>query len=265
MTEQDENYVFPWGFHLGDLQAKDGNKIPLYTNTNDGGFCLLYDKASEAKSDKLLESLALELLSSMPAQSLKVHMFDFGRKKFYNLSPLQFMSLYEVSHNPKMITDAFQRLEALIVSRHKDLLCCNRQTINEHNQKSKLKKEYHLVLMNLANFPTEEHELRRIKNFVESAYHAGVYVIAFGDDEIEKSESQTTQTILGHFKTLKVNNNAFEINKEIFEFVELLTDHTFEPLDLDKDALLQETLANGNIEGFMDPDNIKLETNTRVQ
>lgn len=263
-TEQDENYVFPWGFHLGDLHATNGNEIPLYTNTNDGGFCLLYDKASEATCDKLLESLALELLSSMPAQSLKVHMFDFGKKKFYNLSPLQFMGLYEVSHNPKMITGAFQRLEELIVSRHKDLLCCNRQTIDEHNQKSKLKKEYHLVLMNLDNFPTEEHELRRIKNFVESAYHAGVYVVAFGYDEIEKSDNPTTQTILEHFKKLKVTNNAFDINKEIFEFVELLIDHTFEPLDLDKDALLQETLTNGNIEEFMDPENIKLETNTRV-
>ena len=87
MSQKDESYAFPWGFHLGTL-SKGNDKIPLYTGTNDGGFCLLYDKASEKKVDILLESLCLELLESMPHGSLKIDMFDFGKKKFYNLSPL---------------------------------------------------------------------------------------------------------------------------------------------------------------------------------
>ena len=91
-----------------------------------------------------------------------------------------------------MMSSLFEELEEVIISRHKELLCCNRPTITEHNQKSKLKKMYHLVLMNLENFPTEEFELRRIKNFVESASQAGVYVIAFANQEIEQSESNTT-------------------------------------------------------------------------
>lgn len=264
MTEENENYTFPWGFHLGDLHAKDGNKIPLYTDTKDGGFCLLYDKASERKADYLLESLCLELLSTMPFQSLKVHMFDFGKKKFFNLSGLQFVNLYEVSHDAQMINEAFQRIEKMIISRHTDLLCCNRQSINEHNQKSKLKKEYHLILMNLDNFPTEEIELRRIKNFVESAYLAGVYVIAFGNNEIENSQSPTTQAILQHFKNIKVTNNEFALNKEIFEFVELLEDHTFESLNLERANLLQKILTTADVDNFMDPGSIQLESNTKV-
>jgi len=263
MENKDENYAFPWGFHLGDLR-KGNETIPLYTVSNDGGFCLLYDKASEPKADNLLESLCLELLSTMPASSLKVDLFDFGKKKFYNLSPLQYMQLYNVAYNPESMSDLFEELEKTIISRHEDLLCCNRQTINEHNQKSKLKEQYHVVLINLHNFPTQEYELRRIKNFVESAYHAGVYVIAFGYHEIEESKSETTQAILQYLKKIRVTEGEFEITKDIFEFVELLEDHTFESLNLDKNELMQQTLTNANLEQFMDPESITLEKNTKV-
>jgi len=264
MVDKDENYAFPWGFHIGDLH-KDNDTIPLYTNTSDGGFCLLYDKVSEAKADNLLESLCLELLSTMPHESLQVDLFDFGKKKFYNLSPLQYLHIYKTAYTSEMMLALFEELEETIISRHKELLCCNRPTINEHNQKSKLKKMYHLVLMNLENFPTEEFDLRRIKNFVESAYQAGVYIIAFGNQEIEQSESKTTQTILDHFKKIRVTQGEFAITKEIFEFMELLEDHRFESLDLDKGHLLQQTLTNANIESLLNPENIKLEENTKVK
>ena len=224
----------------------------------------MYDNASEAKADKLLESLCLELLSTMPHESLRVDLFDFGKKKFYHLSPLQYLQLYRTAYDPEMMSALFEELEETIVSRHNELLCCNRPTINAHNQKSKLKKMYHLVLINLENFPTDEIELRRIKNFVESAYQAGVYVIAFGNQEIEKSESKTTQTILEYFKILKVTQGEFAITEEIFEFVELLEDHRFESLDLDKSELMQKILTNANLESHLDPSNIKLEENTRV-
>ncbi len=263
MVKKDENYSFPWGFHLGDL-SKDNARMPLFTLSNDGGFCLLYDKASEKKVDAMLESLCLELLSRMPSSSLTVNLFDFGKKKFYNLSPLQYMQLYRVSHSNELINMHFEEIEELIVSRHQELLCCNRQTIEEHNQKSKMKKDYHLVLLNLANFPNEKMELRRVKNFVESAYAAGVYVIAFGYEEMLQSDNESIQAILKHFKNIKINNNEFKFNKEIFEFMELLEDHEFEALDLDKDALLQEILTGANLEALMDPANIKLETNTKV-
>lgn len=257
------DYAFPWGFNLGNLR-NDNESIPLYTGTNDGGFCLLYDKVSEAKADALLESLCLELLSSMPHGSLKVDMFDFGKKKFYSLSPLQNFQLFETAYTMEMMTSLFEGLEKTIISRHNDLLCCNRPSITEHNQKSKLKETYHLVLINLKNFPSQDIELRRIKNFVESAYHAGVYVIAFGYHEIEESQNENTQAILNHFKKLQATEGIFNINKEIFEFSELLEDHTFEPLNLNKANLLQTIFANSDLESMMDPEKIKLETNTKV-
>ncbi|CAA6816928.1 MAG: Unknown protein [uncultured Sulfurovum sp.] len=264
MAKKEENYTFPWGFHLGDL-SKDNEPMPLYTPSNDGGFCLLYDKVSEKKVDTMLESLCLELLASMPHESLKVHLFDFGRKKFYNLSPLQYMHIYQISHNAKMIETHFEEIEELIISRHKEILCCNRQTIDEHNQKSKIKMGYHLVLLNLANFPNEEIEIRRINNFLESAVIAGVYVIPFGYQEMKESDNAGIQAILKHFKNINIRENKFEITKEVFEFTELLTNHEFEALNLDKDALLQETLTGANLEAYMDSENIKLETNTRVK
>jgi len=264
MADKDENYAFPWGFHIGDLH-KGQDSIPLYTVSSDGGFCLLYDDASENKADKLLESLCLELLSTMPHESLKVDLFDFGKKKFYNLSPLQYIQLYNTAYNPEMMLTLFEELEDTIVSRHTELLCCNRPTINEHNQKSKLKKMYHLVLMNLENFPTEEIELRRIKNFVESASQAGVYLIAFGNKEIEQSENKTIQTILEHYKKIRVTQGEFTITKDIFEFMELLEDHRFESLDLNKSSLLEKILSNADLESFINPENIKLETNTKVK
>ncbi len=264
MAEKDEKYAFPWGFHLGDLH-KGNETIPLYTLSSDGGFCLLYDDASEAKADKLLESLCLELLSTMPHESLRVDLFDFGRKKFYNLSPLQYVQLYRTAYDPRMMSALFKELEETVISRHKELLCCNRPTISEHNQKSKLKQMYHLVLINLENFPTEELELRRIKNFVESAVQAGVYIIAFGNQTIEESQNKATQTILEHFKQLRVTEGEFTITKEIFEFVELLEDHDFKSLDLDKGSLMQKTLTNADVEGLINPENIKLEENTKVK
>ena len=264
MADKDESYAFPWGFHIGDLH-KGNESIPLYTGSNDGGFCLLYDKVSEKKADNLLESLCLEMLSTMPHESLKVDLFDFGKKKFYNLSPLQYIHLFKTAYNPDLMLNLFEEIEEIIISRYQDLLCCNRPTISEHNQKSKLKQTYHLILINLENFPTEEIELRRIQNFVESACKAGVYVIAFGNQEIEQSENKTTQTILEHFKKIRVTQGEFAITEEIFEFVELLEDHSFKSLDLDKSNLLQKTLTNADLESLMDPENIKLEENTKVK
>lgn len=263
MADKNENYAFPWGFHLGDLH-KGHETIPLYTSSDDGGFCLLYDKVSEAKADHLLESLCLELLSTMPHESLKVDMFDVGKKKFYHLSPLQYIQLYKTAYNAQMMSTLFEELEKIIVSRYQDLLCCNRPTINEHNQKSKLKEMYHLVLINLENFPTEDFDLRRIQNFVESASKAGVYIIAFGNQEIEQSENKTIQTILQHFKKIRATQGEFAITEEIFEFVELLEDHSFEPLNLEKSYLMQQVLINADLEAFLDPETIKLEENTKV-
>ncbi len=263
MIENDESFAFPWGFHIGDLH-KGNESIPLYTASSDGGFCLLYDKESEAKADNLLESLCLELLSTMPHESLKIDLFDFGKKKFYHLSPLQYIHLFQTAYSREMMSNRFEELETTIVSRYQELLCCHRPSISEHNQKSKLKQTYHLVLINLENFPTEEIELRRIKNFVESAAKAGVYIIAFGNKEIEQSKSETTQAILQHFKKLKVVGGEFAITEEIFEFVELLKDHTFKPLDLQKNYMMQQVLTNADLETLLDPESIKLEENTKV-
>lgn len=264
MLENNENYTFPWGFHLGDLH-KDNQVIPLYTSSEEGGFCLLYDKDSEAKADVMLESLCLELLTSMPHESLRIAMFDFGRKKFYHLSPLQYLQLYKIAHKPQMMLELFEEIERTIISRYDELICCNRPTINAHNQKSKHKQPYQLVLINLENFPTQEIELRRIQNFVESAAKAGVYVIAFGNQSIEESPNQTTQTILKHFKTLRVTQGEFALTNEIFEFAELVEESTFKPLDLEKSHLMQEVLTNADLEAFLDPEAIKLEENTKVQ
>lgn len=260
MTTEEENYTFPWGFNLGNLN-ENGNRMPLLTPTQDGGFCLLYDDVSEKTADKLLESLALQLLNSMPTEHLLVEMFDHGRKKFYQLSALQnYINLYTVSYTKEMIEDHFERLEEIIIKRHEELICCNRQTINEHNQKSRQKQNYHLVLINLANFPTEAIALRRVKNFIESAAQAGVYVIAFGNQTMKNSENEGVQSILKHFKNLNVSNNEFEITPEIFEFTELLQTHTFEPLDLDKKMLHDDIMKNANLEERFTPEVLEAET-----
>lgn len=258
-----EAYQFPWGFHLGDLH-KDSKSMPLYTTTEDGGFCLLYDKISEAKADNLLQGLCLELLESMPHESLKVSMFDYGKKKFYNLSPLKSIQLYNNAYDSTLCSELFEELEKIIISRYTDLLCCNRQTIDEHNRKSKMKQIYHLVLINLEIFPTEEISLRQINNFVESAKKAGVYIIAFGNQTIEESENKNTQTLLNHFKKIRVTEGKFAITEEIFEFHELLEDHEFKSLNIDKSSLMQKVLMGADLEKFLDPEAMVLEENTKV-
>jgi hypothetical protein len=263
MTQNEENYAFPWGFHLGDITT-NSKKTPLYTESKDGGFTLLYDKASEKSADRLLESLALELLSTMPYELLKISMIDKGRKKFYRLSSLQPIGLYEVAYDAKSIEGFFDRLEKMIIARHTELLCCNRQTIDQHNQKSRMKQNYHLVLLNIENFTQQGFSKRRIDNFLESAYQAGVYVIAFGNQELLQSKEETTQSILKRFKQLKVDNNQFHITPEIFEFQELLEEGAFAPLNIVNDQLMHKILAKADIESFLDPEAVTLEVNTKV-
>ena len=264
MATQEENYAFPKGFNLGDL-TQDGNRVmPLLTPSEDGGFCLLYDDISEKRADTLLESLLLQLLEYMPLDSLRVDMFDFGRKKFFHLSPLQYVNLYRVSHNDKLIAEHFEELEHIIITRHQELLCCNRPNINEHNQKSKLKQKYYLVLINLENFPTVDIELRRIKNFVESAVYAGVYVIAFGNQKILASDNEGVQIFLNHFKNLQVTDGKFDITPEIFEHTQVFEVAAFEPLNLDRKALLENIMVKINPEERYAPESITLEMDTKV-
>ena len=263
-VKKEENYIFPWGIHLGDL-VNTKETIPLYTPSSDGGLCLLYDKISERRVDTLLESLLLELLSTMPYLSLKVDLFDFGKKKFYTLSPLQYMQTYQISYTKEMIEQRFVELEDIVTSRHNELLCCARKDLNEHNQKSKMKQAYHILLINLENFPSDDISLRRVQNFVESSFQAGLYVIAFGYDEVLQSQNQSLQAIVNYFKNIVVKNNEFAINKKIFEFVELLEDHKFESLNLDKTNLLEKIMLNADLVNFSDPANIKLEADTKVK
>ena len=91
-----------------------------------------------------------------------------------------------------------------------------------------------------------------------------MYIIAFGNQEIEQSESKTTQALLQRFKKIRVTQGEFAITEEIFEFAELLEDHSFESLNLEKSYLMQQVLTNADLEAFLDPETIRLEENTKV-
>lgn len=55
-----KNHPFPWGIYIGDL-INNNDTIPLYLDSKEGGFCMLFDESSEKIANNLIENVALKL------------------------------------------------------------------------------------------------------------------------------------------------------------------------------------------------------------
>lgn len=237
-----QNHAFPWGVYIGDL-IDNNDTIPLCLDSKQGGFCLLFDEESETIANNLVENIALKLFEVIPIGNIVVNIFDFGKPRFTHLSALQSAKLYDIAYSSNSASSQFNAIEELANSRLHHLLPPNFETLSEYNQQSSFKEQYHLLLVNLNDFPDDMTSQNRIKNFFNSAYEAGFYTITFGSQEVLKSESKSTQAILNQFPHLSIENREFKFSKELFEFSDMLEDYAFEYVNDKRDEIVENLLS----------------------
>ena len=222
-----KNYAFPWGIYIGDL-IDDNDTIPLCLDSKQGGFCVLFDDDSQDIANNFIENVALKLFEVIPIGRIEVNVFDFGKPRFMKLSALKTANLYNVSFSKNRASDRFDTLDELQNERLHTLLSYETPTLSEYNQCNQTSETYQLLLIHLDDFPDEMSAEKRMRNFFDSLYDAGFYVIAFANREIMQSKSKATQAILKRLYSINIANGQFKLSQELFEFSELLEEYEFE-------------------------------------
>jgi nucleoside-triphosphatase THEP1 len=235
------NHTFPWGVYIGDF-IDNNYIIPLCLDSNQGGFCVLFDEASEAVSNNFIENVALKLFEVIPLGGIEVDIFDFGRPRFMKLSALKKANLYHVSFSKNRASDRFDTLDELKNDRLHNLLSFDAPTLSEYNKLNNETEKFHLLLINLDDFPDEMSSPQRIKNFFNASSDAGFYTILFGAEDILQSKSKAMQEVLKRFDFIEINSTQFKISKEIFAFSELLKNFEFEYINDNKEQILKQLL-----------------------
>ena len=235
-------YAFPWGIYIGELSQHD-ETIPLLLDSQTGGFCLLFDEASELTAFNFMENIALALLETLPLGMLHTDVFNFGKKRFMHLASLQQAKLYDIAYSPNTATSKFNALEEKALYRQHSLLSYEQATLSDYNKNSSISENYHLILLNLEDFPDDMTSHKRIKDFIELAYEAGFYMIAFAHKDILQSEHKATGHILKQFPHLKIENKVFQFDKTLFQYTQLLKTYEFDYINNNKDSIIKALLA----------------------
>jgi len=240
MTTNNNSKSFPWGIYIGDL-IDDDNTIPVCLPSDKGGFCIIYDEKSESIANNFIENIALKLFEVIPSNNICTDVFDFGhRKRFMHLASLQADNLYQIALTSNDASTKFNELEKIALHRHHELLSIKASTLSLYNQQNKFTEKYHLLLLNLEHYPDDLTSFKRLKEFLDSAYDAGFYCIAYGSQEIINSESKSTQYILDKLPSIEVINKKVILNKEVFEFAEMIQAYEFEYVNDNKDSIIEK-------------------------
>ena len=234
--------VFPWGVYIGDL-VDESETIPLLVDSSHGGFCLLFDDEESQISDILVENVALSLLEVKPLGSLMVDVFDFGKKRFMYLSALSECGVYNIAFSSNKASMLFDELEELTLSRQHNLLDFETPTLSEYNKLNSQQEPFHLLLLNLDDFPEEFTSVKRVKNFLDSAFEAGFYIISFGSKALLSTKNKATKAVLSKFPHIETQGDSFHLSKEIFEQREILDAYEFDYLNQNRSAMTKKLLS----------------------
>lgn len=234
---------FPWGVYVGDLGVIQGESIPICLDSKEGGLSIIYDEESEVVGSSLIENIALKLLETLNIGDLNVDVFDFSvKKRFTYLASLKDDKIYSIAICSSEARNSFENLEKIAFNRHHNILNAHTPNMSVYNQSAKFKEKYHLLLLNLENFPDDYVSYARFKNFVDSAYDAGFYIISYGSEELYESKNKAIQYILKKFKILKMKNQMIKMTSDIFQYSHLLEKYDFKCLNLNQDMVLSNLL-----------------------
>ena len=250
------NHAFPWAIYIGDI-VNNINTIPLCFDSQQGGFCVLFDKESETLSNNFIENISLKLFEVMPIGDIKVNVFDFGDIRFSYLSALEYLKLYDIAYEPKSSRQKFEALHQLSRDRiHGFLEGYN--SLSDYNQANDYIEPHHLLLINIEDFVHETSNIREMKRFFDTAFKAGFYTILFGNRAVKNSKSEIMKSILSYFPKLSIENQQFYPSKKLFEFTNMWGESRFEYLNDNKEQIVKNLItqykkneSNSNEQDFL--------------
>jgi len=235
-------HTFPWGIYIGDLIG-GRDFLPVCLDSEQGGFCVVFDDESEKIANNFIENVALKLFEVLPVGDIETDIFDFTRKKrFMYLSSLQNEKLYNISLGSNDAVNAFNKLDQIALHRHHELLSFDTATISEYNQKNKFTQRYHLLLINLEHYPDDLSAYRKIKEFFESANEAGFYTIAFGNRAVFETKIRSVKYLLNKFPLIEIKEKQFSFSKELFAFADSLESMDFDYANDDKKSIVDKII-----------------------
>lgn len=182
-------------------------------------------------------------MQDIPAGMAKVAIFDFrNRKAFPYLSALKNHGLYQIALNQAQATALFNQLEETIQHRHHNLFTTETH-LDEYNQHSRRKEPYYLVILNLDDFPESQLSSRRVQAFLDSAYSAGIYVIAFqhGENSNNGYQHQGTQQFLHQLPAIRFNDGQWQMPETTFPLATFFAeDFRLETVSLNQHTVLKQ-------------------------
>jgi nucleoside-triphosphatase THEP1 len=236
-------HAFPWGVYIGDL-LDDNDTLPVCLDSEQGGFCVLFDDDSEHIANNFIENIALKLFEVLPDKAICVDIFDFSyRKRFQYLSELQNDQLYQIARHSNEASSQFNQLEKIVLHRHHDLLSVKTTNLSQYNQNTEFTEQYHLLLINLDHYPDDITSFQHIRGFLDSAYDAGFYCIAFAHQKIIDREEKVTQAVLERFPLLYIQDKQCQLTPTLFKAVDLVQGYDFESVNDNKDLIIETLLA----------------------
>ncbi|PID47759.1 MAG: hypothetical protein CSB47_00175 [Proteobacteria bacterium] len=243
-----QQYTFPWGVYIGELSAKssdaDSPDIPVLSPAEAGGFRVDYDEFSEVMASDFIENALLLLAEALPAKALQIHVFDFATApRFRYLSQLRSYDAYRLYGNSKMAQNGFDHIEELAKHRLHELLPPEVQDLSEYNQTATYPEAYHVLLINLDDYPDDFSGFKRIKSLFHHASKAGIYTILYGSDVDTDTESNRQRVksldyLAERFAPLTITDKQFILSEALFGFAELQDYYDFLPVECNKSAVL---------------------------
>lgn len=243
------NHAFPWGIYIGDLIDENGS-LPVCLPSETGGVCIIFDDNSEAVANNLIENIALKLFDILPIGDISVDVFDFShRKRFMHLASLQNQGLYHIALTKNEASSRFNELEKTARHRHQNLLSPDTPTISQYNQNNTEIEKYHLLIINLENYPNDLDSYKRIKLFFDSAYEAGFYCLIFmnwTNQNLLMPELRTPQNLFKKFQTLNITTKELlNDSLNILFSCDIIQEYRFEYVNAEK-TLITKTLQDSH-------------------
>lgn len=234
--------AFPWGVYLGDFLNTQEARIPVCLDSQRGGFCVRFDEDSQDIAYRLIENVVLKLFEVLPHGNISSTIFDFSHKKrFPYLATLQSDQRYQIALNESQADNLFSELERLAIHRHHHLLSAKITHLSQYNaQNPQFIEKYHIVLINLEHYPNSMASYKRIKEWIDSAFEVGFYLIAFVDQAVIPAENKAVQAILSKFPALEIQQQRVMLNQKLFELYDLASGYEFEYVNDNRDIILEK-------------------------
>lgn len=250
-----KNKKFPFGIYCGKLIDNDKNSFPFLLTEYSGGFCVLFDENFEEEANSFIENVMFKLLEVISYDNIEIDVFDYSiSQRFKYLANLSHQGIYKILNKSQLSNNKFTELEDLAFKRHHELLTPDTPTISVYNEESKFLEKYHVLVINMEDFPDDLTSERRFRELVNAASKAGIYMVAFGlKNEILHSSKKSHKLLLKQLPTIEICNDKVLLkeHKDIQELNKLINQYDMKIELIDDDLkILSENIVNSLQENY---------------